>query len=291
MAIVAIMVLPTDGSGSTPRPMVDGDTVANLNAGSGMDDQIATDLNYGATASMVAAGLAEANDGGSVAKAARVDHVHAANFGAAGDMAAAGIAPANAAGSSVKPARTDHVHALTYAEVKAAVGAANSSLAMNSQKITGLLAGSAASDALRYDQASDPTLRANLVSGGVVALGDLQKVSLTPGVSSSHACDVVGVILNTDGTAITGARQVAIGALSVTGGTGKNVLAAASAAVGTIESSAGGNAAAGPSFLTMTTDATGHFSFKITDSSNEACTYWVLADGCRCITKTVNIAT
>ncbi len=123
-----------------------------------------------------------------------------------------------------------------------------------------------------------------------LVLGDVQKITYTPGVSTGGFCDVVCAITDMLGNAISGARQVVIRALSVTGGTGKNVLAAATSEVGTIISSAGANAAAGPSCLLMDTGATGLFSFKVTDSSNEALFVWVEAEGCRPLVKKITIS-
>ena len=140
-----------------------------------------------------------------------------------------------------------------------------------------------------YSGSDATAFAASLVSGGVV-LGDLQKVTVTPGSSSGNAIDIVCAIKDLGGSAISGARQVMIRALSVTGGTGKNVLAAATSAVGTIVSSAGANAAAGASVLLMTTGATGLFSFKISDSTAEAVFYEIIADGCRPVVKTATIS-
>lgn len=70
-----------------------------------------------------------------------------AAYGAAGAMAAAGVAAANAAGVATTAARIDHVHAMPYSAVKTAIGAASSELGLNSQKITGLATGTAATDA------------------------------------------------------------------------------------------------------------------------------------------------
>ena len=133
------------------------------------------------------------------------------------------------------------------------------------------------------------TFAASLASGGV-ALGDLQKISYTPGVSTGGFCDVVCGITDLAGNAISGAREVSISALSATGGTGKNVLAAATSAVGTVLSSAGANSAAGSSVLKMDTGATGLFSFKVTDSVNEVVVVTIDADGCRPLVKKITIS-
>lgn len=140
-----------------------------------------------------------------------------------------------------------------------------------------------------YSGSDATTFAGSLVTGGVV-LGDLQKVGYTPGVSTGGFCDVVCAITDLAGGAISGARQVVIRALSATGGTGKNVLAAATSAVGTIISSAGANAAAGPSALLMDSGATGLFSFKVTDSTNEALFVWIEAEGCRPLVKKITIS-
>lgn len=87
----------------------------------------------------------------------RLDAIEAGtslNFAEAGDMAAAGVAAANAAGSSVEVARGDHVHAMPFSAVNTALGAANASIAVNSQKITGLANGAAAQDAAALGQLS-----------------------------------------------------------------------------------------------------------------------------------------
>jgi hypothetical protein len=70
----------------------------------------------------------------------------------------------------------------------------------------------------------------------------------------------------------------------------KDVLAAATSAVGTIISSAGANAAAGMSTLLMDTGATGLFSFKVTDAANEALFVEIIADGCRPLVKKITIS-
>jgi hypothetical protein len=113
-----------------------------------------------------------------------------------------------------------------------------------------------------------------------LVLGDLYKVTNTNGASTGGFCDVVCAVTDMLGVA-TGAKKVNVRAMSVTGGTGKNLLAAATSAVGTILSSAYANASAGASLLPMTTGSTGLFSFKVTDSSNEVVRIEITGEGIR----------
>jgi hypothetical protein len=156
---------------------------------------------------------------------------------------------------------------VAFTAVNAALAAANASIAVNSQKITGQAAGVAATDSANVGQCP------GLISATV-----------TP----SSGYSTVACTLTTAGGAALGTVSVFISAMSVTGGTGKNVLAAAGTPVGTIISSAGANSAAGASVLTMTSTA-GAFSFKITDSVNEVVCLKIVADGCTPICKNVSI--
>ena len=119
-------------------------------------------------------------------------------------------------------------------------------------------------------------------------LGDLGIITYTPGVATGGFCDVVCALTNALGAAIAEARQVWIEALSVTATTGKNTLAAATSAVGTVIKSY--NPAAGGSVQLMTASSGGLFSFKVTDSSNEALFLKITADGCRPVVKTITIS-
>lgn len=62
------------------------------------------------------------------------------------------VSTTGAAGSAATWSKSDHVHAITAATVISAMASAASALGMNSQKITGLAAGTATGDAARYDE-------------------------------------------------------------------------------------------------------------------------------------------
>jgi hypothetical protein len=125
------------------------------------------------------------------------------------------------------------------------------------------------------------------MAAGGVALGDLQKIGYTPGVSTGGFCDVVRAIKSMDGAAVADTRQVVITAVPVTEGAGNGLLAAASAAVGTVLKSL--NPATGAHTMTMDTGSTGGFSFKVTDAVNEAVIVRVEVDGCRPLIKKIAI--
>jgi len=104
------------------------------------------------------------------------------------------------------------------------------------------------------------------------------KISLTAGVEgagSANSIDVVGAIVNLDGSAITAAMEVQIRTLAVTADKGD--LAAATAAVGTVKKAV--NPATGENVQWMTTTSAGLFSFKVSDDAVEDVLVVVLCDG------------
>jgi len=235
------MVQAVDGSEPCPRMLTDGDTLVNLIPGSLTSFEI-----------QLAAAIAATS-----------------TYGAVGAMAAAGVAAANSVGTAASASHTDHVHAMPYSAVKTAIGAADSALGMNSQKVSALLAGTAATDAAAVSQLSDT-------------------ISYTPGVSTSGFCDVVCAVLTAAGAAPSVARQVIITAIPATEGAGNGLLAAATSAVGTVLKSL--NPAAGAHTMSMDTGATGLFSFKMTDGVNEAVVVRIEVDGCKPIIKKITVS-
>jgi hypothetical protein len=125
-------------------------------------------------------------------------------FGVAGDMAAAGVAAANSAGVSAKQCRIDHVHAMPFSAVNTALAAANAPIAVNSQKITSLLDGTAAKDAAAVDQLP------NVITAAAVRTGaGVQDVTI-------NIKDPTGVAL--------GSVDVDISARPTTDGTGNGTI-------------------------------------------------------------------
>lgn len=114
-------------------------------------------------------------------------------------------------------------------------------------------------------------------SGGNAALGSTEgSISLVPGAEVANAIDVVGSILNTDGSPVVGVRNVRISSLPTTAGQG--ALAAATAPVGTGLFSQ--NPITGDNNASIVTTAAGLFSVKVSNTGAEVNDLLVTADGC-----------
>lgn len=113
-------------------------------------------------------------------------------------------------------------------------------------------------------------------TGGILAIGVVSLVPSAKGAASANAFDVVGAILNTDGSAVTATRVVNITSWAPTADQGD--LAAATVAVGTTPLF--NNPATGDNNGSIISTAAGLFSFKVTNTAAETTTVIVEADGC-----------
>ena len=142
---------------------------------------------------------------------------------------------------------------VNFALVQSILAAATGSVAFNSQKLTTVANGTALTD--------------------VAALGQLMNsISAVAGAKSGKICNVVCGVVKPDGSAISGAVEVMI-TLSPKSGTG--TLAAATVnSVGVFNWTAGGMAS-------MTTSATGLFSFNIADTAAEDVVFTISSANCK----------
>ena len=192
---------------------------------------------------------------------------------------------------------------VAYAAVKAAIGAANSALGLNSQKITGLANGTLATDAAAFGQiaagitytavkaaigAANSALGLNsqkitgLAAGtaatdaAVVSQAALS-VTATPGVSTGGFTDVVCAIVDAGGNAAGASAYVVVQVIAPTDGATKGAIAAASIGVGSLLVAQ--NPAAGSHFASFQATAGGLFSFKVSDDTAETVVIKVSASG------------
>lgn len=112
------------------------------------------------------------------------------------------------------------------------------------------------------------------------------RLSAAIGTESANAIDVACQIVDQNGLAVAGAKEVLIRTLAVTSAQG--TLAAANAAVGTLRKT--NNAATGECVQWMTATNAGAFSFKVTDNAAELVLVVVEIDGARVASFTLNFA-
>lgn len=112
------------------------------------------------------------------------------------------------------------------------------------------------------------------------------RLSVSVGTEGANAIDVACQIVDNNGVAVAGAKEVLIRALAVTDSGGD--LAAATAAVGTIRKTL--NPATGENLQWMVTTNGGAFSFKSTNAAQELTLIVVEIDGARVASFTLNFA-
>ena len=137
--------------------------------------------------------------------------------------------------------------------VLAALAAVAAPVVVNSQKVSSMANGTAATDA--------------------AALGQLPgTLTMTPGAKTGKACNVVCAVVDATGAALSAGVEVKVVANPKAGTI--TIAAATASPVGTLNWT-------NSTIASMTTDATGHFSFNVADTNAEDVLVTVEAPNCR----------